>query len=218
MTEPDPEKSAAERVLDLAFYAPLGLALSVAEAVPDLARKGRSRLGPQIVLARTVGQLAVQQGYRQIVGIMTKPGTNPFSPFSSPRPTAPSREASSATTDPLDLGELDGAELDGAELDGGGSFDPLGSPDEFGAADTAVAVVVPLPPSRSNGARSRSAGAPQKHVASELAIHSYDSLSAPQVVQRLAGLSRDEVAAVRAYEAATRARRTILARAEQLLG
>jgi hypothetical protein len=51
-----------------------------------------------------------------------------------------------------------------------------------------------------------------------LAIPSYDSLSAPQVVQRLAGLSSDEVAAVRDYELVTRGRRTILSRAEQLLG
>jgi hypothetical protein len=50
-----------------------------------------------------------------------------------------------------------------------------------------------------------------------LAIPSYDSLSAPQVVQRLAGLTREEIEAVRRYEAATRGRRTILARAEQLL-
>ncbi len=86
MTEPDADKSTAERVLDLAFYAPLGLALSVAEAVPGLARKGRTRLAPQLVLARTVGQLAVKQGYRQLVVIVTTPGANPFSPFSSPRP------------------------------------------------------------------------------------------------------------------------------------
>ena len=83
------------------------------------------------------------------------------------------------------------------------------APDELAAQDPPGAVVVPLPTSRSNVGRHRNVGAPQKHAASELAIHSYDSLSAPQVVQRLAGLSRDEVAAVRAYEAATSARRTI---------
>jgi len=212
MPEPDADKSTAERVLDLAFYAPLGLAFSVAEALPGLARKGRSRLGPQMVLARTVGQLAVQQGYRQLVGIVTTPGTNPFSPFSSPRPAAATQKAAAPTaTASLDLGGLDA-------LDALDSLEELDAPDEFAEPDAPVAVVVPLPPSRFNSGRHRSARAPQKHVASELAIHSYDSLSAPQVVQRLAGLSRDEVAAVRAYEAATRARRTILARAEQLLG
>ena len=108
MTEPDADKSTAERVLDLAFYAPLGLAFSVAEAVPGLARKGRTRLAPQLVLARTVGQLAVKQGYRQLVGIVTTPGANPFSPFSSPRPAASTRKAPGPTTSaPLDLAELD---------------------------------------------------------------------------------------------------------------
>lgn len=49
-----------------------------------------------------------------------------------------------------------------------------------------------------------------------LPIHGYDSLSASQVVQRLAGLTPDELAAVEAYERATRGRRTILSRAAQL--
>lgn len=52
----------------------------------------------------------------------------------------------------------------------------------------------------------------------ELAIPGYDSLSASQVVQRLAGLDRDELAAVGAYEHAHRGRRTILNRIAQLQG
>ncbi len=52
--------------------------------------------------------------------------------------------------------------------------------------------------------------------ADSLAIPGYDVLSAPQVVQRLDGLSPDELEAVRAYEAATRHRRTILGRVAQL--
>jgi hypothetical protein len=49
-----------------------------------------------------------------------------------------------------------------------------------------------------------------------LAIPGYDALSASQVVQRLAGLSTDELEAVRAYESATRGRKTILHRVDQL--
>jgi hypothetical protein len=49
-----------------------------------------------------------------------------------------------------------------------------------------------------------------------LAIPDYDSLAASQVVPRLAGLTADELEAVRAYEAAHRARRTILGRVAQL--
>lgn len=49
-----------------------------------------------------------------------------------------------------------------------------------------------------------------------LAIPGYDSLAASQVVQRLAGLSSEELEAVREYEAATRGRKTILNRVAQL--
>lgn len=50
-----------------------------------------------------------------------------------------------------------------------------------------------------------------------LAIPGYDSLSASQVVQRLAGLSQAELVDVRAHEQSHRHRRTILNRVEQLL-
>ena len=55
--------------------------------------------------------------------------------------------------------------------------------------------------------------APGRH----LAIPGYDSLSASQVVQRLDGLSGAELEEVRAHELASRRRRTILSRVEQLL-
>lgn len=53
-------------------------------------------------------------------------------------------------------------------------------------------------------------------AASELAITDYDSLAASQVVPRLRALSDTELEDVRAYEAAHRARKTILNRIAQL--
>ncbi len=50
----------------------------------------------------------------------------------------------------------------------------------------------------------------------DLAIPGYDALSASQVVQRLAGLSSAELEQVRAYEAATRGRKTVLSKISQL--
>lgn len=50
-----------------------------------------------------------------------------------------------------------------------------------------------------------------------LAIPGFDTLSASQVVQRLDGLNRAELVSVRAYEASTRGRRTVLSRVDQLL-
>ena len=52
----------------------------------------------------------------------------------------------------------------------------------------------------------------------DLAIPDYDTLSASQVVRRLDGLGPGELEAVYRHEAATRGRRTILHRAQQLLG
>jgi hypothetical protein len=49
-----------------------------------------------------------------------------------------------------------------------------------------------------------------------LSIPDYDELSASQVVQRLPGLSADELEAIRAYETRGRGRRTILGKIDQL--
>ncbi len=55
------------------------------------------------------------------------------------------------------------------------------------------------------------AGAP-----GSLAIRDYDELSASQVVDRLDGLSRAELEAIREYETSRRARNTVLGKIEQL--
>jgi hypothetical protein len=73
----------------------------------------------------------------------------------------------------------------------------------------------PAPADRAGAPEAGSAGQPS---ARDLAIPGYDTLAASQVVARLAGLSREELEAVRRYEASTRQRRTILTRIEQLTG
>jgi hypothetical protein len=93
-----------------------------------------------------------------------------------------------------------------------------GAPDAASPGHSAEATsdVGPLAPSAQEGSME-----PPKSSASEpspdgLGIPGYDSLSASQVVQRLTGLDRAELEAVRSYEQAHRGRRTILARIEQL--
>jgi hypothetical protein len=54
-------------------------------------------------------------------------------------------------------------------------------------------------------------------AAAAAAIEGYDTLSASQVVRRLDGLGPEELRAVYRHEAATRGRRTILHRVQQLL-
>jgi hypothetical protein len=80
---------------------------------------------------------------------------------------------------------------------------------------TAAAVVSPPPPAPSSNGRSPASVAPQLDR-NDLAIPGYDSLSASQVVSRLDGLAPGELEAVRAYEAGSRGRRTILTKISQL--
>ena len=61
------------------------------------------------------------------------------------------------------------------------------------------------------------AGEPTPDAAG-LAIPGYDTLSASQVLPRLEGLSPEELDAIRAYELATRRRKTVLTRIDQLRG
>jgi hypothetical protein len=77
----------------------------------------------------------------------------------------------------------------------------------------------PMPPAPAR--RPESPPAPQADGAvappsDDLAIPDYDSLSASQVVNRLPGLSADELEAVRSYESAHRGRKTILNKVAQL--
>lgn len=53
---------------------------------------------------------------------------------------------------------------------------------------------------------------------SDLPIANYETLSASQIGAHLAALSPEELRRVRAFESANRARKTILARIDQLLG
>jgi hypothetical protein len=56
-----------------------------------------------------------------------------------------------------------------------------------------------------------------REAAQRLPIPGYDSLSASQVVERLAGLGADDLEAVRHYEETHRNRRTIIGKIEQLI-
>jgi hypothetical protein len=88
----------------------------------------------------------------------------------------------------------------------------------FGNGYAPVATAAPPPPAPRPAAAPPPPAAPKPPPpaspvpdAARLPIPDYDALSASQVASRLAGLSADELAAVRAYEAANRARKTVLA-------
>ena len=158
------EKNPIEQALDVFVYAPIGFALSARKWLPQLAEEGRQRLQAQSMMAKMIGQMAVNQGKIEVekrLQAYVEGGQPKPAPSASPPP--PPAEAES---------------------------------DEL-----------PLPPhEQGNG-----------HFDDDhLAIPGYDALSASQVVQRLEGLNGTELDAVRAYEEATRGRKTILAKIDQL--
>src|SRR5579884_1912921 len=65
-------------VADIVLFAPLGLALSVAESLPELARKGRDRLAPQVRSARVIGKLTVTQLRQKAADLLPAGMPNPF--------------------------------------------------------------------------------------------------------------------------------------------
>ena len=94
---------------------------------------------------------------------------------------------------------------------------PLTTPPPATSPTPAASAPAASTPAASNGSTPKPA--PKRtttRTSSELSIPGYDTLSASQVVQRLAGLTVDELEAVRDYEAGTRGRRTILSKITQL--
>ncbi len=185
------ERPLVEQILDVAVFAPIGAVTLASEQLPALVSKGRSVVEGRVNVARTVGRFAVAMARRRVEEAMG--GAGPGAPASPS--TAPARPT--ATAGP-------GAP---ARPDGGVGAPRAGSSGRAGAR---------------GGAGSGGGGTPRARVevpdVGGLAIPGYDSLAASQVVRRLDGLTGAELASVRAYEEATRGRRTILGRIAQLQG
>lgn len=196
----DEERPIHEVLLNLAVYAPVGLAIVAVEEFPRLTEKGRERIAGQIKMAHVVGKFAVREAERRVGRMFgtgngsssgqraesdDRAGSHDRASAGVPRQTA----SRNGRTGHKGLNRVDIAASEAAE-----------------AAALASDEAVPAGPTV--------AGPPPQ--ASTLAIPGYDTLAASQVVQRLSSLRRDELEAIRVYEAATRGRRTILHRISQL--
>ena len=219
------QRSAIDRTLDVVLFAPLGLAVTIVEELPELAGKGRTRLSQRASTARLVGQFAVAEGRRRL-------RARPAPDASGLSTVPPAPETDGAFSDNAETPRRPKSGLHAVVQDPDGPAAPGRSPTGPGRpgkpptrpatprarlVDSPVGGSAPEPEVAAAGRGSTGRG---DHTArpqsGELAIPGYDSLSASQVVQRLASLSSAELEAVRGYEATTRGRRTILARVAQL--
>jgi hypothetical protein len=234
MSHDDP--TPMETALDLLVFAPIGLAITVGEEAPKLAAKGRARLAGPFAAALMLGRFAATQGRRELDrrmgGII---GRSPSSAPAEPKVTAAAASDASGGSPDVELVVTDERPSDETVVDEAVVVSPGADPDD--GVEIAPALVagelgiVGSDPDGTVGRRRRRSASPDPAgppsglwpadpddvpPAASLAIPGYDSLSASQVVQRLAGLSGPELEAVRTYETARRGRRTILARVTQL--
>jgi hypothetical protein len=185
--DPEPDLSPVRRALDLFVFAPVGVALTVAEELPSLIVKGRQRFETDVRNARLVGKFVVTHGQRDVVGRVSKllygDASEPPAPPEQHDPAGAGPGAESAPTTP---------------------------------AAAATSAAPPASP-RPTGGSTKPTADPADAVTVDAALAGYDTLSASQVVRRLESLGPDELRAVCRHEASHRNRRTILNRAQQLL-
>jgi hypothetical protein len=204
MTGPRPPEPASplDRLLDVAVYGPVGLVGAVREGFPRWAEAGRRQLGARMTMARVVGRLAVDQGSRQSGDILRRVAEQADAVLTG----------LGLAPNPVD-GRGTGSRSDSTNGSPGGAAGH--APPPGAGAGQAAPGPAPAPADGPRGS-SPSGQASAGLDPAQLAIPGYDTLSASQVVQRLPGLSADELEAVRAYEAAGRARKTILLKVAQL--
>jgi hypothetical protein len=173
-------RNPVDQVLDLVVFAPLGFLTESRTLLPQLAEAGRQQVNQRVQLARFIGQFAVQQGQRQAVKVIGNLRSN--------------EQPAEVETDPVGSGPPD--------------EQATSEPDTVPTADADPEPAVTEPAARPGvDAVPASARTPAE---ADLAIPSYNSLAASQVVSRLEGLAPAELEAVRRYEEAHRGRRTVL--------
>jgi hypothetical protein len=194
------QQNPLERAVDLLVFAPVGVAMFAKDTVPTFLKMFVSRGQTEIARQkkslhdhanqyRTVGKFAVKYG-----GPVVK------------------QQAEE---------KLDGARriAEGLVPSVGGTAEPP-QPPQMVKNITKRAAPQPAPKTAANGTTNgndtNGKYAPAPHVPPALAIPGYDQLSASQVVERLEGLTPDELDAVREHELAHRGRNTILGKITQL--
>jgi hypothetical protein len=215
-------KEPVERVIDLFVHTPIGLAVMAWKRVPEFVvtvpdlvgqavakgcaqlAEAEGRLSEEVRKARMIGQVAVTFGGRQLRREVdarlrdvrqaaggVRATTTPSAPVMPSAPVSPPAPAPPVTK-------------------------PAGATKAPAKATGARKATKAAPAKSTSRTTRRPATAPTS--AADPPIREYDGLSASQVVSRLTGLTPEELRAVRAYEEASRARRTVVLAIDRLLG
>jgi hypothetical protein len=190
-------KDPVHRALDVFLYAPVGFALMAYQRVPslvsDVLAKGLAQVGEaeaRMNQAKMIGQVAVTFGGRQI-----------------------RRDLDARLGEACRRAEFLAGFIPGLRSDDDEDEDLLAEPL---AGPASAPPPSPAPPVAGKPSTPASSPTRPRPSASDLPIPEYDGLSASQVVSRLSGLTPGELDAVAAYEAAGRARKTVLGAIDRL--
>lgn len=211
-----PIEEAVDQALSTFVYAPIGLLFDGPARFPKLVRNGRN----QVTNARMMGQFAIQMGRTEaakrtadldgpVVDLLRGLGVIEGRPPGPPPAPAP--------VDVPEKPEEPIAKQGSAKTPAPKKPAAKKAPAKKKAAKKSVGAPASGKKTlATKGAAKKGSPVAAAPTASTLPINDYDSLSASQVVTRLQGLPADQLEAVRAYEAATRRRATILNRVQQL--
>jgi hypothetical protein len=222
----------AEKAVETLVYGTVGLALYVRDTAPSFIKlfvaRGKNELGQQgekvvvdpLAQVKSFGDLAAQSAPQilrvvgdqvgrlreraedVIAGFGTPPGTPSSPPPYSPAPPAGARPAGPSSSQSSARSSMPSPVPSAATAAAAAAASATGT--EHAEEDDGSTSWRPAPAS--------SAGT----AVTGLAITDYDELSASQVVDRLEGLPRHELEAIRDYERAHRSRNTILGKIDQL--
>lgn len=194
-----------KRLIDYAVYAPVGIVTAVVEALPKAVETGRAVVESRTVMARFIGKMAVD--------------------FASAKAKSEVDEIRAQVTNavtsvlPEPWGDLarfifgESGEESEADRTGGASGrrnSESGLDDDANAGTSQVQladVVAEAVPTPDIGVG-----------AVESVIPNYATLSATQIVKRLDLLKAEELALIIGFESGHRGRKTIIAKAEKLIG
>jgi hypothetical protein len=192
------DKSPLDQVLDLCLFGPIGLLVAARARYPELVEQGRRQLEGHAAIGRFAARYAADKGKHGAGRALAKL-----------RDAQVAGAGAGAGSSDQIAEEPAGSAGFVASTGPAAATDEASSPAPFPhtiAAEEVIAV-------RHDDDDPTTAASV---AADELAIPSYDSLAASQVVPRLDGLTRDELEAVRRYEVAHRARKTVLGKVAQL--
>jgi hypothetical protein len=204
----DDSKGPVGQAVEALVYAPIGLIFEGPTLLPKLVEQGKTHARN----ARFVGKFAVQQGQlelRRRLAAVEEQATDVLRAFGVGAPAG--------TDDHGGAGETTGS-TEAAATAPPSATAPTTSASPSGGSPNATATESGTGATAAEVPGEPGAPAERSPSVAELAITDYDSLSASQVVTRLAGLSGGELEAVRAYEVAHRGRKTILNKIAQLQG